>query len=131
MYIKCTSCKKIFMNVAGNWQLYPIDDATRQFIEPSLGFQLDPEFAPKKKDAPENCTMCAGHLEKVDKDGATMTRCEKCGLLCNWDGNYLIPIEVRAPGVEGAGWDPEFQAIFEEKLGFTKRVRNHPPGVQG
>lgn len=126
MYAKCKKCKHIFMNVAGDWRPYPIDDATRQFIEPSLGFQPDPEFAPKKKDVPQHCTTCGGNLEKVEPEGEIITRCEKCGILSGWDGNFLMPIVVEAPG---GGWNAEFQAIFEEKLGFIKKIRKNPPGV--
>lgn len=128
MYVKCTSCKKIWMNVAGKWQVYPIDDATRQFIEPSLGFKLDPAFAPKAKPVPEMCTTCGGKLEKLEKDGDAYTRCADCGILCSWDGNFLMPIIVEAPGSNG--WDAEFQASFEEQLGFTKKVRKLAPGVK-
>jgi Zn finger protein HypA/HybF involved in hydrogenase expression len=38
LYARCPSCQLLFMNVAGNWQLYPVDQAEQESIERSLGF---------------------------------------------------------------------------------------------
>ncbi|MBI5294994.1 MAG: hypothetical protein HY869_05925 [Chloroflexi bacterium] len=38
LYARCPACKSLFMNVAGNWQLYPVEDSQRNMIEHSLGF---------------------------------------------------------------------------------------------
>ena len=124
MYGRCKECKALFMNVAGNWQPYAVDDSIRGMIEQSLGFA--PSVQEPVKPVPVECTQCGAVLERVDTDGQTITRCPKCGILSSWDGNWLMPIIVDAPG---GGWNPEFQAIFEEKLGFTKKVRTRPPGV--
>lgn len=127
-YAKCKSCKSIYMNMGGSWTPYAIDDSMRAMMEQALGFEADPEFAPKALPVPDVCSgpVCGGKLEKVEKDGNVMTRCEKCGILSRWDGQYLIPVIVEAPG---GGWNPEFQALFEEKLGFIKKVKKTPPGT--
>ncbi len=38
LYARCPSCHSLFMNVAGNWQHYPVDQAEQESIERSLGF---------------------------------------------------------------------------------------------
>lgn len=38
LYARCPHCKSLFMNVAGNWQFYPVEDSQRNLIEHSLGF---------------------------------------------------------------------------------------------
>ncbi len=38
LYARCPKCKSLFMNVAGNWQLYPVEESQRSMIEHSLGF---------------------------------------------------------------------------------------------
>lgn len=38
LYARCPSCRSLFMNVAGNWQLYPVEKAEQESIERSLGF---------------------------------------------------------------------------------------------
>ena len=112
------------MNVAGTWQPYAVDDSIRAMIEQSLGFAPSVETAAKP--VPAECTQCGAVLEKIEVDADIFTRCPRCGILSSFDGNWLQPIVVEAPG---GGWNPEFQAIFEEKLGFTKKVRTRPPGV--
>jgi hypothetical protein len=124
-YGRCTQCLSLFMNMNGLLTPYPVDEATRPMIEQALG------FAPsrvEKFEAPKNCTQCNSPLEALNKEGTTITRCPGCGLLSELQGRFLVPIIVQAPT---GGWDPEFQAIFEEQLGFQKRVRRNPPGVYG
>lgn len=126
MYGRCKTCKSLFMNVAGNWQPYNVDDSMRGMIEQSLGFA--PSVEAPVKPVPTLCTQCRGALEQITtkEDNAIITRCMTCGILSSWDGNWLMPIIVEAPG---GGWNGEFQAIFEENLGFTKKIRTRPPGV--
>jgi len=38
LYARCPSCQSLYMNVAGTWQHYPVDEASRESIERSLGF---------------------------------------------------------------------------------------------
>ncbi len=38
LYARCPSCRSLFMNVAGNWHLYPVEKAEQESIERSLGF---------------------------------------------------------------------------------------------
>lgn len=124
MYGRCKDCKSLFMNVAGNWQAYPVDDSMRAMIEQSLGFS--PSVETPQKPVPVNCTQCGAVLDKVENEDGIITRCPSCGILSSWDGNWLQPIIVEAPG---GGWNGEFQAIFEEKLGFRKIVRKFAPGI--
>lgn len=127
MYNRCKKCFSIFMNLNGALTPYPMDESMRPMMEQALGFA--PSSAPAAKPAPAICTHPAcrtGTLEKVEKDDTTFTRCPRCGMLSKWDGNFLMPVIVQPPG----GGNPlEFQAIFEEKLGFTKRLRRKPMGV--
>lgn len=113
------------IHMGGNLTAYPVDESTRSMIEMALGFKPSKE---EKFEAPKECPQCKGHLEQLDKEGSIYTRCDRCGLLSHLDGKFLMPVIIQAPG---GGWDPEFQAIFEEKLGFTKKVRKSPPGVVG
>jgi len=124
MYGRCKECKSLFMNVAGSWQPYLVDDSMRAMIEQSLGFAPSVEIPAKP--VPTECTQCRGILEIIQNEDGIITRCSKCGLLSSWDGNWLQPIIVEAPG---GGWNGEFQAIFEENLGFRRKVRTRPPGV--
>ena len=126
MYGRCKECKNLFMNVAGVWQRYVVDESMKTMIEQSLGFA--PSTPPPQKPLPTTCSQCGGSIEKVENEDGIITRCSRCGLLSSWDGNWLTPIIVEAPG---GGWDAEFQALFEENLGFTKKVKNTPPGVPG
>jgi hypothetical protein len=80
----------------------------------------------ERQEPPSDCPRCTGSLDVLRKGGEYLTRCRSCGLLSRLEGKLLLPIVVEVP--EG-GWNPEFQAIFEEKLGFTKWVRANPPGV--
>ena len=125
-YVRCTKCFAIFMNMNGALSPFPLDESTRAMMEQALGFK--PSGPPPKFEAPKNCPQDQGALEIVDKEGEVFTRCTKCGLLSRQDGQFLMPVIVQAPT---GGWDPEFQAIFEEQLGFIKRVRKSPPGVVG
>jgi hypothetical protein len=38
LYARCPKCRSLFMNVAGVWQLYPVEESQRSLIEHSLGF---------------------------------------------------------------------------------------------
>lgn len=124
MYGRCKECKSLFMNVAGNWQPYSVDDSMRAMIEQSLGFAPSVE-APQKL-LPALCPQCQGALETVETKEGPLTRCSRCGILSSWDGNWLRPVIVEAPG---GGWNGEFQALFEQNLGFTYKVRKIAPGV--
>jgi Zn finger protein HypA/HybF involved in hydrogenase expression len=124
MYGRCKSCKSLFMNVAGNWQAYPVDDSMRGMIEQSLGFA--PSVEAPKKPLPTLCPQCQGSLETIEKEDGIFTRCDRCGILSSWDGNWLMPVIVEAPG---GGWNGEFQALFEKNLGFTYKVRKFAPGI--
>ena len=129
VYARCRKCSSIFMNLNGTLTPYPLDESMRPMMEQALGFA--PSSAPAAKPAPATCThpACAtGVLEKLETQEATYTRCPRCGILSKWDGNYLLPVIVQPPG---GGWNAGFQAIFEEQLGFPKRVRKNPPGVVG
>lgn len=127
-YARCTKCFALFMNLNGALTPYPVDASMRTVMEQALGFA--PSQAAPKAEPPKICSMpiCQGTLERIDDEGETYTRCPKCGLLSTFEGNFLVPLIVDAPG---GGWDAEFQAIFEEQLGFKKRVRRNPPGVVG
>jgi Zn finger protein HypA/HybF involved in hydrogenase expression len=124
MYARCKTCKSLFMNVAGNWQPYPMDESMRAMMEQSLGFS--PSVEAPAKPLPTLCPQCQGSLEKVETEESIITRCDRCGILSSWDGNWLMPVIVEAPG---GGWNGEFQALFEKNLGFTYKVRKFAPGV--
>jgi hypothetical protein len=93
-------------------------------IEQSLGFATSVEEP--KKPLPAFCPQCQGALETVVTEESTFTRCSRCGILNSWDGNWLQPVIVEAPG---GGWNGEFQALFEKNLGFSYKVRKFAPGV--
>ncbi len=125
MYARCLSCFDLFMNMSGTLTPYPVDDSTRSMMEMALGFKPSKE---EKFEAPSQCPQCQGHLEQLNLEGSITTRCDRCGLLSRLEGKFLMPVIVQAPN---GGWDPEFQAIFEENLGFSRKVFRNPPGVVG
>src|SRR5262245_53545668 len=84
-----------------------------------------PSAPAERRGPPSDCPQCCGALEILQRDGDFLTRCSDCGLLSRLEGELLLPIVVQVPG---GGWNPEFQAIFEEKLGFSRWLRPHPPG---
>src|SRR5438128_1277545 len=96
MYGRCKSCKRLFMNVAGNWQPYAVDDSMRGMIEQSLGFT--PSVKEPEKPLPTLCPQCRGSLETIEKEDGIFTRCDRCGILSAWDGSWLRPVIVEAPG---------------------------------
>ncbi len=126
-YVRCTKCFAVYMNMNGALTPYPIDDSMRAMMEQALGFA--PSGPPPKFDPPKACHICQSAHEILETEGEVYSRCGKCGLLSRLDGQYLIPVIVHAPGTDG--WDPEFQALFEAELGFSKKVRRSPPGVVG
>lgn len=127
-YARCTKCFNLYLNMNNTLTPYPVDESMRAMMEQALGFQ--PSKPAAKAEPPKICSMpiCQGPLEHLTSDDEVFTRCPKCGLLSQLQGNFLVPMVVEAPG---GGWDAEFQAIFEEQLGFQKRVRKNPPGVIG
>ncbi len=128
-YARCTKCFSLYMSMNNTLTPYPVEDSMRTMMEQALGFA--PSKPAAKPEPPTVCSMptCGGALERVDSDDEIFTRCPRCGILSQLQGSYLIPVVVQAPG--NGGWEPEFQAIFEEELGFKKRVRKMPPGVIG
>jgi hypothetical protein len=115
------------MNVAGNWQLYPVDESMKPMIEQALGFAPSAEMAAPPLVAPRECPICSGAFEVIQPEGEMIARCSRCGALYQVQpGGGMMPVIVEAPG---GGWNAEFQAIFEEKLGFKKKVRKKPIGV--
>ncbi|MFZ5820834.1 MAG: hypothetical protein ACOYYJ_13115 [Chloroflexota bacterium] len=127
MYARCQACGTLFMNVAGNWQEYPVDASMRPMIEQSLGFAPSAPAPAPVMSIPKDCPICQAAFERVEIEGTVLVRCPRCGALYDvrpLEG--LTPIVVEAPG---GGWHPEFQALFEEKLGFRKKVRRLPIGV--
>jgi uncharacterized C2H2 Zn-finger protein len=128
MYQRCTACGALFMNMNGALTPYPVDASMRAMIEQSLGFAPSGAPAPAAPlQVPTTCPSCQGGLERSDHEGATFTRCAKCGMLSRAVGHGGLQAVVVTP--PGGGWNAEFQAIFETKLGFSKRVRKLPPGV--
>jgi DNA-directed RNA polymerase subunit RPC12/RpoP len=130
MYARCKSCNSMFMNVTGTWNPYPVDDSMRAMIEQSLGFApgASANAAPTSKPkAPANCLICTTTLEVVQNGDSVYTRCPKCGNLSEVTAyGGLQVINVTPPG---GGWDPKFQAIFEQELGFTFKMRKMPIGI--
>lgn len=125
MYARCRVCGMLFMNVAGNWQEYPVDEAMKPMIEQALGF--DPSVTVPAMSIPRDCPVCRSAFEVVQNEGTILARCPRCGALYSaQDGGGLTPVVVESPG---GGWNPEFQALFEEKLGFRKKVRRLPIGI--
>jgi hypothetical protein len=47
LFARCPACKSLFMNVAGNWQPYPVDENMRGLIEQSLGFATSTDESAK------------------------------------------------------------------------------------
>ena len=127
LYARCTQCKSLFMNVAGTWQLYAVDENMKSLIEQSLGFAASPIVTGDSIVPPKNCLICGATFEVVRRDHEVFTRCPRCGALARvLAAGGLQTIIVDAPG---GGWNPEFQAIFEEKLGFAKKIRRKPIGI--
>lgn len=72
----------------------------------------------------DRCPHCQSPLEwSTQREHA---RCTGCAGLYTADGT---PVRLEAPG---GGFNAEFQAIFEQQLGFTPRiVPNRPPAYWG
>ena len=64
-----------------------------------------------------NCPNCHGTLELAGQ--GQHARCEKCGQLYSHQDGQLTPVVVQAPG---GGYNAEFQALFEQQLGFGPRA---------
>jgi hypothetical protein len=126
MYARCKGCQNLYMNMGGNLQPYVVDASMKAMIEQSLGFAPSAAAPAAPVQVPKQCPSCTGALEVSKYEGETVTRCSRCGMLASVEGSGLRPIVVTPPG---GGWDAEFQAIFETKLGFKKKVRKLPPGV--
>ncbi len=72
----------------------------------------------------DRCPHCQSPLEWSPQ--RAHARCTGCAGLYTADGT---PVRLEAPG---GGFNAEFQAIFEEQLGFTPRlVPNRPPAYWG
>ncbi|MGC9366106.1 MAG: hypothetical protein ACP5FK_03575 [bacterium] len=126
IYARCKECQSLFMHNNNVLTPYPVDDANRPMIEQALGFTPSASVQVKAK-PPTDCPICSSSLEVVEKENEIFTRCSSCGTLSKVQGpGGLIPIIVNPPG---GGWNPEFQAIFEEKLGFTYKLRKKPIGI--
>ena len=70
------------------------------------------------------CTDCGAPLEWTPS--REHARCSRCAALFTSD---LTPVRLEAPG---GGFEPDFQAIFEEQLGFSRRnVPPTPPSYWG
>ncbi len=67
------------------------------------------------------CLNCGGQFEWAG--GGKYARCMRCLSLFTFDGGALTPIVVQAPG---GGFNPEFNAVFAQNLGFGPP----PPGAQ-
>ena len=126
MYARCRGCQNLYMNMSGALTPYPVDASMRAMIEQSLGFAPSGAAPVVPVVVPSACPYCQGGLDVVKADDDTITRCKRCGMLASLVGSGQTPIVVTPPG---GGWNAEFQAIFETKLGFTKKVRKMPPGV--
>lgn len=127
MYQRCTGCGNLYMNMGGTLQPYPVDASMKAMIEQSLGFAPSGAAPAAPLQVPTNCVSCQGVLELSKHEGETLTRCSRCGILSRAVGHGGLQAIVVTP--PGGGWNAEFQAIFEEKLGFKKKVRKMPPGV--
>ena len=125
-YARCKICKDLFMNFNDKLQEYEIDPASKPMIEQSLGFSSNTETSTQNTEPPKVCLACKGDLENIKTDDGIYTRCSKCGILSQMNGLGLIPVVVQAPG---GGWNVEFQAVYEEKLGFTYKLRKNPIGI--
>src|SRR4051812_16661493 len=74
------------------------------------------------------CTSCGAALE-WSPNGQGHARCTRCAALFSSDGASLTPVRLEAPG---GGFNPDFQAIFEQQLGFSPRqVPRQPPAYWG
>jgi DNA-directed RNA polymerase subunit M/transcription elongation factor TFIIS len=125
-YARCKGCKSLFMHNNNALTPYPVDEANRAMIEQALGFTPS-TTTQVKAEPPKACPVCNASLEVVEKDNEILTRCTSCGTLSKVQGpGGLIPIIVTPPG---GGWDPKFQAIFEQELGFTYKERKKPIGI--
>jgi len=72
----------------------------------------------------DRCPSCQSPLEWTPT--REHARCSGCAGLYVSDGT---PVRLEAPG---GGFNPEFQAIFEQQLGFAPRiVPNRPPAYWG
>lgn len=72
----------------------------------------------------DRCPSCQSPLEWSAQRGHA--RCTGCAGLYTAD---MTPVRLEAPG---GGFNAEFQAIFEQQLGFTPRmVPNRPPAYWG
>lgn len=127
-YAKCSDCGNLMMDFDGIWKTFPVEPGSRDMIEVSLGFTtIDTEpVTPKLQEAPTECFSCDGALECVQRANEIYCRCSRCGILTTWNGTTPTPVQVSAPG---GGFNAEFQAIFEQNLGFTYKVRKRPIGV--
>lgn len=67
------------------------------------------------------CLNCGGPFEWAG--GGKHARCMRCLSLFNQENGMLTPIVVQPPG---GGFNPEFNAIFAQNLGFGPP----PPGAQ-
>jgi hypothetical protein len=61
-----------------------------------------------------NCSDCGAPLEWTPS--REHARCSRCAGLYTADGT---PVRLEAPG---GGFNPGFQAVFEQQLGFSPRV---------
>lgn len=68
-----------------------------------------------------SCLNCGGQFEWAG--GGKHARCMRCLSMFSHEGGQLTPIVVQAPG---GGFNPEFNAIFAQNLGFGPP----PPGAQ-
>lgn len=125
-YARCKECLSLFMHNNNTLTPYPVDDANRQMIEQALGF-VSSTSTQFKSEPPKVCPICNSSLEVVERENEIFTRCNSCGTLSKVQGSGgLIPIIVDPPG---GGWNPEFQAIYEQELGFTYKLRKKPIGI--
>jgi hypothetical protein len=126
MYARCKNCNSLFMNMNNVLSPYAVDESARPMIEQALGF-IPTTSVKVKPEAPKICPICTALLEVVEKEESLLTRCISCGALSQVEGvGGLVPIIVTPPG---GGWNPKFQAIFEEELGFTYKERKLPLGI--
>lgn len=125
-YGRCIECKSIFSIFNNDLYPFPIDESVRATMELALGFSSADNASATVVEPPKNCVSCQAKLEIIEKEGSTFARCTSCGILYNFNGTYYTPIHVNPPG---GGWNAEFQAIFEEKLGFPYKLRKKVIGL--
>lgn len=70
-----------------------------------------------------NCDNCGSTDLEWAGDGQH-ARCRRCPSLFTRDGGGLRRVVVEAPG---GGYNPAFQAIFEQELGFAPRAGSFDP----